>query len=113
MIPFSHQVIEALRGRKTVTADELLPLFPGKKRGEVTKALQNAEGRGFVKLNRDVPRSRGDNGVYLPSIWHVVEREETSSPPIPCVSCVWELGSGPVEIPFMQGRKFFPLGGWS
>lgn len=110
---FSDEVWEAVKGLESITAEGLAAKFPGRTKREVTKAFQNLRARGLM---RPTGKVRGDGGVYVAGAWEVVNPWSVPQPQEPRpfrVSCVWGLCSAPVEIPWMPGRKYQPLGAWA
>lgn len=75
--------------RKAATADELMPLFPGRTLTQIVKALEHARSRGLVHRAGRVRRGAGRPAtLYAPGPEPVNEPEQAKRP----VSCVWELG---------------------
>lgn len=108
--PFTQQVLEAAQGMDRITVQALLPRLPGRTKQEVAKAVQNLTKQGY--LEQTLKRGRSDNGVFTTGAW-ALAKPVARDVGLPRVSCVWNLGSAPIEIPWMPGRKYQPLGAWA
>ena len=107
---FAQQVLDAVQGMGPVSAEAIADRFPHKTRREITKAFQNLTKQG--RMRQVSAKKRSDSGVFIRAEWEAVKLEAKSTK-LPCVSCVWDLCSEPVQIPWMPGRTYQPLGAWA
>lgn len=108
--PFTHQVLEAVQGMDRITVESLMPKLPGKTKREIAKAFHNLTKLGY--LEQTSKKGRSEVGAFTTGAW-VLANPEARKIKLPRVSCVWNLGSAPIEIPWMPGRKYQPLGAWA
>lgn len=75
--------------RKPATADDLMPLFPGKTLTQIVKALEYARVQGLVHRAGRVSRGLGRPAtLYAPGPEPKPQREPAKRVP----TCVWDLG---------------------
>lgn len=107
---FARQILQAVQGMGTITVEAVAGKFPGKTRKEIAKAFQNLTKQGLMRQTQQ--KKRSDSGLFTEAAWELVEKEAETAK-LPCVSCVWNLCSESVQIPWMPGRKYQPLGEWA
>lgn len=107
---FAQQVLDAVQGMGPVSAEAIADRFPNKTRREITKAFQNLTKQG--RMRQVSAKQRSESGVFTRAQWEAVI-PEAQPVKLPCVSCVWNLCSESVQIPWMPGRTYQPLGAWA
>lgn len=108
------EVAAAVADLRSCMVSDLEPLFPNLTRYEVQNALSAARRAGLVLVIKRVPMpgNSARMGIWAPVNEEVAKRGKTR--PGLALSCVFDLGTGPVAIPVWQqpARAFQPLGAW-